>query len=132
MRRRRDKETLGCHRGPWVALDHDVARLDPQEYQRRAEECLQKVARWLEDIDPDEVDYSTGDGKLQIEFPDGIKFVLNRQGAAGQMWFAAIDRAWHFDWNAAAQVWIDDKDGHDLYARVAEAVSKKLGHHVTL
>ena len=72
--------------------------------------------------------YSSGDGKVQLEFPDGVRFVLNRQGAASQMWFAAVDRAWHYDWDPARETWVDDRDGHDLYANLAEVVGRKLGH----
>ena len=80
--------------------------MDPQEYQRRADTCLQRVAAWLEGLDPDEVDYSVGDGKVTLEFPDGMRFVLNRQGAASQMWFAAVDRAWHYDWDPERDTWV--------------------------
>lgn len=107
-----------------------MARLDPQEYERRAEECLERVARWCEGFDPDDLDYSTGDGKVQLEFPDGLRFVLNRQGAAAQMWFAAVDRGWHYDWDPVRQTWIDDRDGHDLFTNLAAAVSRKLGRAV--
>ena len=47
--------------------------MDPQEYQRRAEACLQRVVAWLENFDPDELDYSTGDGKVTFEFADGMR-----------------------------------------------------------
>ena len=107
------------------------SRIDAQEFAHHADTCLERVARWLEGFDPDEVDYSQGDGKLQIEFPDGVRFVLNRQGAARQMWFAAIDRAWHYDWDAARATWVDDKDGHDLATRLAEVTSAKLGRPVS-
>ena len=104
--------------------------MDDAEYQKLAETCLQRVARWLEGIDPDEVDYSTGDGMLTLEFPDGVRFVLNRQGAARQMWLAAGARAWHYDWDVARSSWVGDRDGHDLYARIAEVVSEKIGRPV--
>jgi CyaY protein len=105
-----------------------MPRLDPQQYQSLADGCLARVATWLETFDPDEVDYSSGDGKVQLEFPDGARFVLNRQGAASQMWLAAVDRAWHYDWDPARETWVDDRDGHDLYANLAEVVGRKLGH----
>ena len=104
--------------------------MDEPEYRTLAEACLQRVARWLEGIDPDEVDYSTGDGMLTLEFPDGSRFVLNRQGAARQMWLAAGARAWHYDWDAGRETWIGDRDGHDLYERIAEVVSEKIGRPV--
>jgi CyaY protein len=93
--------------------------MDPKEFVVRSEACLARVARWLEDFDPDEVDYNTGDGALTIEFSDGGRFVLSRQSANSQVWLAA-----------GAHGWVDDKDGHDLYARLAESLSEKLGQPV--
>jgi CyaY protein len=102
--------------------------MDPQEYARLADECLEGVADWLEDFDPDEVDFATSDGVVTIEFADGAKFVLNRQAAASQMWFAAGARAWHYDWSDGR--WVDDRDGHGLFDRIGEVVSEKIGRAV--
>jgi CyaY protein len=104
--------------------------MEPKEYLRRADDCLERVARWLERFDPDELDYSSSDGVLTLEFPDRSRFVLNRQAGASQMWFAAGARAWHYDWDAARNAWRDDRDGHELSARIAEVVSQKLGRAV--
>jgi CyaY protein len=104
--------------------------MESREFVARSEACLVRVAKWLEDFDPDEVDYSTGDGALTIEFPDGGRFVLSRQSATSQVWLAAGAHGWHFDYAASADRWIDDKDGADLYARLAESLSEKLGRPV--
>jgi iron-sulfur cluster assembly protein CyaY len=104
--------------------------MDSREFVARSEACLVRVARWLEDFDPDEVDYNTGDGALTMEFPDGGRFVLSRQSATSQVWLAAGAHGWHFDYDAPADRWIDDKDGADLYARLAESLSEKLGRPV--
>jgi CyaY protein len=106
--------------------------VDSREFLRLADECLERVARWLESFDPDELDYATSDGVVTLEFADKRKYVLNRQTAADQMWFAAGARAWHYDWDAQRKTWVDDRDGHELYARVAEVVSEKLGRAVAL
>jgi len=105
--------------------------MEAKEYARRAEDCLEGVAAWLEDFDPDEVDFATTDGVVTLEFPDGVRFVLNRQAAASQMWFAAGARAWHYDWDAASSSWVDDRDGHRLLDRLAEVVSDKIGRSVS-
>jgi iron-sulfur cluster assembly protein CyaY len=97
------------------------------DYHARAAACLATVARWADRVD-DDLDVATGDGLVALEFEDGAKYVLNRQSAARQMWFAAAARAWHYDWNGDA--WVDDRDGHALYARVAEVVAEKLGRPV--
>ena len=106
--------------------------MDRQEYSRLSDACLERLVHALEPFDPDEVDYATSDGVVTIEFPDRVRFVLNRQAATSQMWFAAGARAWHFDWDAAKQAWIDDKEGLELFGRIAEVVSAKIGRPVRL
>jgi iron-sulfur cluster assembly protein CyaY len=101
-----------------------------QEYLHRADDCLARVAEWLESFDPEEVDYSTTDGMVSIEFADRQRFVLNRQSGNHQMWFAAGVRAWHYDWSEDGATWLDDRDGHELYARIGEVVGEKLGRRV--
>ena len=104
--------------------------MDAAEFAKRSDECLARVARWLEEFDPDEADYSTGDGVVTVEFPDGARFVLSRQSATSQIWLAAGAHGWHFNYDAAGNRWIDDKDGHRLHARLAQAMSEKLGREV--
>jgi len=106
--------------------------MDRSTYLKLADECLARVAHFGEPFDPDEMDFSTTDGVVTLEFPDGARYVLNRQAAADQMWLAAGARAWHYDWDAAKQTWVNDRDGHDLYARISEVVSHKLGRSVTV
>jgi iron-sulfur cluster assembly protein CyaY len=102
--------------------------MDQQEFLKQSDQCLAAVAKWLETLDPDEVDYVTGDGVVTLEFPDGGKFILSRQAATSQIWLAAGARAWHY--NRADARWVDDRDGHDLYARLAEVVAERVGHPV--
>lgn len=104
--------------------------MDRSEFLKLADDCLERVAGWLEEFDPDEVDFSTADGVLKIEFPDRTTYVLNRQTAADQMWLAAGARAWHFDRRGDA--WVDDKEGEELYARLSEVMTRKLGRTVSL
>ena len=106
--------------------------MDRQEFLRRADECLARVEGALADFDPDELDYAAGDGVLTLEFADRQRYVLNRQTATNQMWFAAGARAWHFAWDAAGERWLDDKGGRELYTLVADEVAKKLGRGVTI
>ena len=106
--------------------------MDHQQFLKLADVTLNRLADWLEPFDPDEVDFSTTDGVVAIDFPDGKKFILNRQIGNDQMWFAAGVRAHHYNWNAEASEWQDDKDGHELFARVAKVVSQKIGREVTI
>ncbi|HEY6418516.1 MAG TPA: iron donor protein CyaY [Candidatus Binataceae bacterium] len=105
--------------------------MDAAEFATLTDQCLGLVAKWLEELDPDEVDYSTADGVVTIEFPDGSRFILSRQSATDQIWLAADAHGWHYTWDAARHQWRDDKDGHELYSRLAEVVGEKVGHPVT-
>ncbi len=104
--------------------------MDDNEFRERSDACLGKVAKWLEDFDPDEVDFNTADGVVTIEFAAGAKFILSRQSQMKQMWLAAGSRAFHYNWDAAKSVWLDDKDAHELFQRLAEAISEQTGHPV--
>lgn len=104
--------------------------MNNQTFQQRSEDCLQKVEDWLEPFDPDELDYASSDGVIKLEFANGPQFVINRQSAAGQMWFAAGTSAWHYNWNEERQAWISVKDEHELFERLAQTVSERLGRTV--
>ena len=104
--------------------------MDQQEFLQLADACLEQFAAALEDFDPDEVDFSCTDGVLTIEFADGTRYVLNRQTAASQMWFAAGARAWHYNWDGSA--WVCDRDGHSLTESVSSSISEKIGREVRL
>jgi len=102
--------------------------MDAQTFVHEADRCLDRVAAWLEDFDPDELDFATSDGVVTLEFADGTRFVLNRQAGSRQMWYAAGARAWHYDWSG--ERWLDDRDGHELYDNVHRTVRDKLGRTV--
>ena len=47
--------------------------MDQQEFLQLADACLEHFADALEEFDPDEVDFSSTDGVLTIEFGDGTR-----------------------------------------------------------
>jgi CyaY protein len=99
--------------------------LDDATFLRLSDECLTEYTSWLEEFDPDELDYTSTDGVLTLEFADGTRFVLNRQAGSRQMWYAAGARGWHYDWDPAEGVWKDDRDGHELNANVRRTVGAR-------
>jgi iron-sulfur cluster assembly protein CyaY len=106
--------------------------MDRTEFLRLTDDCLTKVAKWLEDFDPDELDYTSGDGVVTIEFADGARFILSRQAATSQLWLAAESHGFHYSYDPGRDTWIDDKDAHELYPKLAELISQKLGREVEL
>jgi CyaY protein len=106
--------------------------VERDRYLKLADACLEQIAAWLEEFDPDVVDFATTDGVVTLEFPDGARYVLNRQAGASQMWFAASARAWHYGWDEQRGAWLDDRDGHALLDRLGEEVSRKIGREVSV
>ncbi|MBK8178177.1 MAG: iron donor protein CyaY [Planctomycetes bacterium] len=104
--------------------------MDDQDYSKRVDAALKQVADWLEAFDPDVLDYQTSDGVITLSFADKTRFVLNRQSAVHQVWFAAGARAWHYVWDAARAEWVDERDGHGLYGNLERTVAAKLGSPV--
>ena len=106
--------------------------MDQRTFLKLAEACLERVADWLEQFDPDELDFSTTDGVVTLEFAGGKRFVLNRQAAADQMWYAAGARAWHYNWNPEKQCWQDDRDQHGLEENIGRTISEQLGREIKM
>jgi CyaY protein len=104
--------------------------MDQNEYARAADACLAAITDWLADVE--DLDLTTRDGLVQIEFDDGARYVVNRQGAARQMWLAAGARAWHYDLDPDTGEWLDDRDRHTLRDRLVDLVSGKLGRSLPL
>jgi CyaY protein len=105
--------------------------MDEKEFMRLADACMAKAAKWLEGLDPDQVDYTTGDGMVTIEFADGARFVLSRQQAVKQIWLAAGAEGLHYRWDETSGSWQDDKDRRELFARLAELISSRIVENIS-
>lgn len=106
--------------------------MDDNQFRVLSDACLGKVAKWLEDFDPDEVDFTAADGVVTLEFGSGAKFILSRQAQMKQLWLAAGSHAFHYNWDPAKSLWLDDKDGHELFQRLADAIAEQVAHPVDL
>jgi CyaY protein len=102
--------------------------MDEAEFDARAAAVLQALEQALEKA---EVDFELkGDGVLEIEFDDGAKIVVNRHGAAREIWVAARSGGLHFRWDGAA--WRDTRSGGELFAALSDLISGHLGRGIRL
>ncbi len=67
------------------------------DFEDRSHAELRDLEDRLSAIDPDDVEVSTAAGVLRLDLRDGTRVVINSHRAAGQIWMAAVDTAWHFD-----------------------------------
>jgi CyaY protein len=100
------------------------------EIERIIDRTLNDIYHSLDRLDHDDIDMDMSDGKLVIEFDDGIKLIVSRQGAADQIWLAEPKGGWHYDHRDGE--WIDTKRGMELMETLETLISEKLGEPVTL
>lgn len=100
--------------------------MDDQEFQLAADKTLEALARRLDHVDHDELDFSQGDGTLIIEFEDdGVRYTVNRHRPARQIWLAEPGGGWHFDFKGGE--WLCDKRGVSLSRALEDLLRPRCG-----
>jgi CyaY protein len=100
------------------------------EFEALADAAIAAIERA---IDASELDVDTqtkGTGVLEIEFADRSRIVVNRHGAAREVWVAAKSGGFHFRHDGTA--WRDTRDGGELFAALSRLVSAQSGEAVIL
>ena len=69
-------------------------------------------------------------GVLEIEFEDGSRMIINRQGAARELWVAARSGGFHFFYDGSR--WVDTRDGGELFAALSRMIDAQSGCAVIL
>ncbi|GAB2877505.1 iron donor protein CyaY [Uliginosibacterium flavum] len=76
-----------------------------------------------------DVDMQAG-GILQLVFENDSQIIINRHAVARQVWVAA--RAGGFHFRPEDGLWLDSRDGRELWVTLAELISQQAGVPVTL
>jgi CyaY protein len=104
--------------------------MDERQFEALAGEALRSIARALDQSGVD-ADFELKEGGvLELEFGNGSKIIVNRHGAAREIWVAARSGGFHFRWDGSA--WRDTRDGAELFAALSKLVSAQSGTGVIL
>jgi CyaY protein len=103
--------------------------MDEAQFEAAAAAALGELERSLEALDDVDFELKPG-GVLEIEFDDGAKIIVNRHGAAREIWVAARSGGFHYRYDGST--WRDTKSGGELFAAVSELLSQQLGRRVRL
>jgi CyaY protein len=104
--------------------------MDERQFEALAGEALRSIERALEQSGVDaDIELKEG-GVLELEFGNGSKIIVNRHGAAREIWVAARSGGFHFRWDGSA--WRDTRDGTELFAALSKLVSAQSGTGVIL
>ena len=104
--------------------------MNESEFEALAGAALAALESAFEASAPDADVQTKGAGVLEIEFDDGSKMVINRHGAAREIWVAAKTGGFHFRYDGTA--WRDTRDGTELFAAVSRLASQQAGSPVVL
>jgi CyaY protein len=99
--------------------------MNEAEFDKVGRAELAHLEESLDEVDPDEVEYTSSDGVLTLELKDGVRIVVNTHRAARQIWMAAVDTAWHFDYSPADQAWRTD-GGQELRSELARVIRERI------
>jgi len=77
-----------------------------------------------------DIDYETSAGILTLTFNNGSQIIINRQAPLQQIWVAAKQGGFHFDFNSDSEQWLcNDKE---LYAALSEYCTEQAGQKIKL
>ena len=104
--------------------------MNDNEFNTLADTALKQIETGL-DASGADLDFAmVSAGVLEIEFADGGKIIVNRHGAAKEMWVAARSGGFHFRWDGSA--WRDTRDNAELMAALSALLSTHAGEPVVL
>jgi CyaY protein len=107
--------------------------MEEKDYRQLVDRTLRRIDDAFADVDPDLAECNVAQGALSLVFRDGSKAIVSPQPPVQQMWLAYRDRAWHFDYDAPNDRWLDDRGlGIDLYQQLVEITRANAGIALTI
>jgi CyaY protein len=92
------------------------------EFLDRAEHALRAIESAADAVD---IEVTRAGNVLTLELADGSRVVVNSQAPMQQMWLAARSGAHHYRWLDG--VWLDTRDGSELFEALSRIVSAEGG-----
>lgn len=94
------------------------------EFLERAEAALDAIEGAMEDAGVD-IEIERSGNVLTLEMPDGSKVIVNSQAPMQQLWVAARSGGFHYALREG--LWVDTRDGSELFAALSRIVSAQGG-----
>ena len=102
--------------------------MDEGIYEGLAADAFRRVLDLFEHVDPGEADVEPGGDVIRVEYRGGSQIVINTQRPTRQIWLAGGRTAWHFSYDEAQGVWLDDKGrGDELFATLRRLTRDAVG-----
>jgi CyaY protein len=106
-------------------------RMNEAEFQHAATATLNRIEQAVEASGAD-IEFENAGEILELEFTNRTKIIINKQGAAKQIWVAAKSGGFHYSYDAGTQQWRNDQSGAELFSELSRLVSEQAGAGVLL
>ena len=103
--------------------------MNESEFDKRATDTLLRIEQAIEESGAD-IDFEAAGGILTLEFANGTKIIINKQGAARQIWVAAKSGGFHYGFVDGK--WVNDQGGGELMSELSRLVGEQSGEAVEL
>ncbi|MBI3074183.1 MAG: iron donor protein CyaY [Deltaproteobacteria bacterium] len=91
--------------------------LDESRYLSLVDSAWKEIDARFEDVDPDLAEVTNAGDVVTIQYPKGVRCIINTQRPVRQIWLAARDTAIHFNYDEPSGRWFDDRGrGIELFA----------------
>ncbi|WP_372523651.1 iron donor protein CyaY [Sulfuricaulis sp.] len=103
--------------------------MNESEFDKKATDTLLRIEQGIEESGAD-IDFEAAGGILTLEFANGTKIIINKQGAARQIWVAAKSGGYHYGF--VDDQWINDQGGGELMSELSRFIREQSGEDVAL
>jgi CyaY protein len=77
-----------------------------------------------------DLDLESSAGVLTVKFENGSQFIFSRQEPLRQLWLAAVDGGFHFDYDEEGSRWVCDKSEELLGEMLQRLAQKQAGAEI--
>lgn len=103
--------------------------MNESEFDKKATDTLLRIEQGIEESGAD-IDFEAAGGILTLEFANGTKIIINKQGAARQIWVAAKSGGYHYGFVDGQ--WINDQGGGELMSELSRFIREQSDEKVNL
>jgi CyaY protein len=95
------------------------------ELARKTLDTIETACEAITQSSDTDIDTARNGEVLALTFENDSKIIINSQAPLQQMWVAAKAGGYHYSWNG--QMWIDTRDGSELYATLTKLAQGQAG-----
>ncbi len=107
-------------------------KLAEAEFLEQSERMMARIEQALDDSSEDfDWEIQPG-GVIEITCDDDSKVIINRHTAAREIWIAARSGGFHYRFDATQALWLNTRDGEELFTALNRVLTLQQGSPVNL